>query len=60
MAGVPLKWVMGAVAVGAGTALLVRTFRSMSGTRSGPGGRLFPAIGADTWPPVPTNPDRPR
>ncbi len=58
MARVALRWVAGVVVAGAGAAVAMRILRSMSGTGSS-GGGLFPPIGSDTWPPVPTNPDRP-
>ena len=44
-----------AVATAAATVLTL-VLRSVAGSRSG--GEFLPPIGSDTWPPVPTNPDR--
>jgi hypothetical protein len=54
--GHPWVWRI-AVAVVAG-AVLTRMLRSATGSRSG--AEFLPPIVSDTWPPVPTNPDRSR
>ncbi len=56
-----IRWVRRLVAVAAVAvlgAVVVRLLSSEDRVGSA-GSEAFPAIGGDTWPPVPTNPDRP-
>ncbi len=62
MARSPFKWIVGAVVVAGAVTVAVRTFWPDSEPASGGGSAegFLPPIGSDTWPPVPTNPDRVR
>jgi hypothetical protein len=53
-----LRWVGRLVVVAAVGAAIVRLL-DPDDRAGGHKSELFPAIGGDTWPPVPTNPDRP-
>ncbi len=57
MTGVPLKRVLTVAVVAAVVAVVRWALRPGSGTD--PANRFLPPVGSDTWPPVPTNPDRP-
>ena len=51
-------WAFRIVVATIAATVLTRILRSMGASRSGD--ELVPPIGSDTWPPVPTNPDRRR
>ena len=51
-------WVVRIVVATIAATVLTRILRSVAGPRSGE--EFLPPIGSDTWPPVPTNPDRRR
>jgi hypothetical protein len=53
-----VRWVGRLVAVAVVGAVVVRLL-DPDDRAGGYGSEAFPAIGGDTWPPVPTNPDRP-
>jgi hypothetical protein len=57
VARVLLKWVLRIAVVATAAVMARRAWRPGPGTD--PVGGFLPSIGGDTWPPVPTNPDRP-
>jgi hypothetical protein len=52
-----LTWLRRLVLLSMVVAVARRIFRRVAGSRT-TGGGTFPPIVGDTWPPVPTNPDR--
>ncbi len=54
MAKSGLKWARRIIIVGTVVALVRRTL----GSHSTAGSEPVPSVSGDTWPPVPTNPDR--
>jgi hypothetical protein len=57
-----IRWVRRLVVVavvGAVVGRVVGRLLDPEDRRGRPGSEALPSIGGDTWPPVPTNPDRP-
>ena len=50
-----IRWMLRIVVLGVTATVVARMLAGRSGGTDGP---VFPAITGDTWPPVPTNPDR--
>jgi hypothetical protein len=50
-----IRWTLRIVVLGVAATVMARLLAGRSGGTDAP---VFPAITGDTWPPVPTNPDR--